>query len=81
MRGRGLIQGIDCPAPGLARAITARAFQRGLVLETSGPEGNVAKIMPPLVIEDALLEEGLEILAGSVVEVLSEEMRSAKSAL
>jgi len=81
VRGRGLIQGIDCPAPGLASAITARAFQRGLVLETSGPEGNVAKVMPPLVIEDALLEEGLEILAGSVVEVLSEEMRSAKSAL
>lgn len=28
--------------------------------------------MPPLVIEDALLEEGLEILAGCVSEVLAE---------
>jgi len=72
VRGRGLIQGLECADPGIAQAISARAFQRGLVLETSGPQANVAKVMPPLVIEDALLEEGLEILAGCVSEVLAE---------
>jgi diaminobutyrate-2-oxoglutarate transaminase len=62
VRGRGLIQGLACPEPGVAEAVCRKAFERGLVVETSGAEGRVVKILPPLVIDDADLEEGCAIL-------------------
>jgi diaminobutyrate-2-oxoglutarate transaminase len=74
-RGRGLIQGMDCPQPGLASAVSAAAFENGLVLETSGPESTVIKLMPPLVIEDECLEEGLQILSRSLEEVIARRER------
>ena len=63
LRGRGMIQGLHSPLPGLAGAAATAAFERGLVLETSGPDADVIKLLPPLTISDEALEEGLEILA------------------
>lgn len=68
-RGLGLLRGLDCPRPGTAQAICREAFAAGLVLETSGPENNVVKAMPPLVIDEAALQEGLDILAASAAAV------------
>jgi diaminobutyrate-2-oxoglutarate transaminase len=65
-RGRGLLQGIAC-APGLARRIAAEAFELGLLVETSGPEDEVVKLLPALTIPDELLDEGLELLVRAVV--------------
>lgn len=79
-RGRGLIQGLDCPAAGFASEVSAGAFERGLVLETSGPESTVVKVMPPLVIEDDLLEEGLQILARSLESVIAARGRRLRIA-
>ena len=56
---------------GAADEICREAFARGLVLETAGPEAGVVKVMPPLVIEDAELAEGLEILAEAAAKVAS----------
>jgi diaminobutyrate-2-oxoglutarate transaminase len=70
VRGRGLINGIDCETSELANEVTAACFQRGLIMETSGPQDNVIKVMPPLIIGDADLEEGLDILEGAVQAVL-----------
>lgn len=67
-RGRGLLQGLHTPLDGLATRITNEAFQRGLLMETSGgTASDVVKLMPPLTIEDAELERGLAILRASVV--------------
>jgi diaminobutyrate-2-oxoglutarate transaminase len=79
-RGRGLIRGLDCPAPDFATEVSAAAFERGLVLETSGPESTVIKVMPPLVIDDDLLEEGLQILARSIVDAIDSRERLARIA-
>ena len=65
-RGLGLIQGIACGEPAAAARICREAFERGLVMETAGPEGNVAKVMPPLTIDDLALKEGLDILETAV---------------
>jgi len=62
VRGRGLIQGLDFPTEGLAGRVCQEAFQRKLILETSGPNSNVVKVMPPLVIDEAALRNGLERL-------------------
>ena len=63
-RGRGLIWGLAFDTPGFAEAICQEAFTRGLLVETSGPESEVVKLMPPLTASIADdLEPGLDILA------------------
>ncbi len=51
------------PNAELARQIVAEAAQRGLILLTCGTSGNVIRILVPLTASDALLDEGLGILA------------------
>jgi diaminobutyrate-2-oxoglutarate transaminase len=65
-RGRGMIQGLAC-APGLAGRIVEEAFALGLIVETSGPEDEVVKLLPALTIPDEQLDEGLELLVRAVV--------------
>jgi diaminobutyrate-2-oxoglutarate transaminase len=68
-RGRGLMQGIAIEQEGLAGKICAEAFQRGLIVETSGPNDEVVKFLPPLVIDREGLEKGLSILEESIIQV------------
>jgi len=73
VRGRGMIQAIACPTcPNLAGAVSAAAWERNLIVETSGTDGNVVKLLPPLTIETELLEEGLDIIEASFEQVLSD---------
>lgn len=72
IRGRGLIQGVAFRDPQLAGRIGALAFERGLIMETSGPKGEVMKLMPPLTVEKATLDEGFAIIADSVQEALKQ---------
>jgi diaminobutyrate-2-oxoglutarate transaminase len=66
VRGRGMIQGIAFPEGELAEKICAAAFERGLIMETSGPDGEVMKLLPPLTIDDAGLEQGFDIIEQSL---------------
>jgi diaminobutyrate-2-oxoglutarate transaminase len=68
VRGRGLIRGIKFTDPTLAGRASRRAFETGLLFETSGPRGDVVKIMPSLLLDDEELERGLDIVAASVDE-------------
>ncbi|BCJ86705.1 diaminobutyrate--2-oxoglutarate transaminase [Effusibacillus dendaii] len=65
VRGRGLIQGIALGVDGLAEKICAAAFDKGLIMETSGPSSEVIKLLPPLIIDNEGLEKGLQIIAAS----------------
>jgi diaminobutyrate-2-oxoglutarate transaminase len=71
-RGRGMMQALDCTSGYLAARISALAFEKGLIMETSGSEDQVLKCMIPLTITDDELERGLDILEESVIEALSE---------
>ncbi|MFD2759790.1 diaminobutyrate--2-oxoglutarate transaminase [Lentibacillus juripiscarius] len=71
-RGRGLMQGIAMGKPELADEICAEAFQRGLIVETSGPKDEVVKFLPPLNIDKEGLEKGLNILEDSIKTVLGQ---------
>ena len=51
------------PDADLAKRITAEATVRGLILLTCGSYGNVIRILVPLTASDALLDEGLAIMA------------------
>jgi diaminobutyrate-2-oxoglutarate transaminase len=68
-KGRGMMQGLQCRDGKQAGAITALAFQRGLVIETSGSDSQVVKCLCPLTIERSDLDAGLDILAACAAEV------------
>ncbi|TEA78156.1 diaminobutyrate--2-oxoglutarate transaminase [Allopusillimonas ginsengisoli] len=74
VRGRGLIQGLVTPADDdLANQFARRCFEHGVVIETSGANDEVLKLLPALTIEDELLERGLGVIERSVAEVLAEK--------
>ncbi|MEP7179373.1 MAG: aminotransferase class III-fold pyridoxal phosphate-dependent enzyme, partial [Pseudonocardiales bacterium] len=69
VRGRGAMLAVELVAPGttdpdptLTAAVSAACHQQGLITLTAGTFGNVLRFLPPLVIDDALLSEGLDIL-------------------
>lgn len=67
--GRGLMLGLRFRRASDASAAAAACFARGLVIETAGPHGEVLKLMPPLVVSQAELARGLDILREAVEEV------------
>jgi diaminobutyrate-2-oxoglutarate transaminase len=69
-KGRGLARGLEFASGELAGKVCAAAFQRGLLMETSGPDGEVMKLLPPLTLTEDELSEGLDIVAESVKSVL-----------
>ena len=71
VRGKGLMQGIACPSGEIASQICQKAFEKNLVIETSGNRGQVVKCLCPLTISEENLREGLERLATSIDEVLN----------
>ena len=53
----------DQPLADLAKAVAAEAAKLGLILLTCGTYGNVIRILVPLTASDALIDEGLGLLA------------------
>ncbi len=71
-RGRGMMRGIDVGSGEIASMITACAFERGIIIETSGAHDEIVKVLAPLTIDDASFEQGLDILAECVRDVLAQ---------
>ena len=72
VRGRGLLTGIAFPDASAAEKIAAAAYERGLLVETSGPEDEVLKTMPPLTIASEELARGLAVLEEATASVLGD---------
>jgi 4-aminobutyrate aminotransferase/(S)-3-amino-2-methylpropionate transaminase len=69
VRGRGAMIAIELaeagslePAPAVAGQVAKACHAAGLVVLTCGTFGNVLRFLPPLVIGEDLLEEGMSIL-------------------
>ncbi|WP_402466917.1 diaminobutyrate--2-oxoglutarate transaminase [Isoptericola aurantiacus] len=69
-KGRGLARGLQMPDGEIAGRVTAEAFQRGLLVETSGPDSEVVKLLPPLTITEDELRQGLAIIDESLAAAL-----------
>ncbi len=69
VRGRGLYVGIELvkndtdhsPDPDLLAKLQKQCFPKGLIVWKGGRSGNVARVMPALVITEELLDAGLTI--------------------
>lgn len=75
VRGRGAMIAIEFaepgtlePVEGLVPRVAKRCAQAGVIVLTAGTYGNVIRLLPPLVIDDELLIEGLDVLSESVKE-------------
>lgn len=60
---------IGRPAADIASALKSEAARRGLLLLTCGNYGNVVRVMVPLTIPQAQLDEGLDIFEASLAAV------------
>ena len=77
VRGRGAMLAIEFaeadglrPDPAAAQAVARAGAAQGVILLTCGTWGNVIRLLPPLVIDDDLLEEGIDVLESAVAETL-----------
>jgi 4-aminobutyrate aminotransferase/(S)-3-amino-2-methylpropionate transaminase len=85
IRGLGAMQAVEfitdrasrAPDAGLTNAIVAEAEARGLILLTCGTRGNVVRLLPPLTIPFAVLEEGLDILETSIEAAITKTAAAA----
>jgi len=76
-KGRGMMRGIALPNGETAAAVTKIAFERGLLIETSGSNDEVVKCLAPLTIDEAEFDRGLDILQSAVTDALSSADRAA----
>jgi 4-aminobutyrate aminotransferase-like enzyme len=60
------------PAADLTKKLTIRARELGLILLSCGIYGNVVRILVPITAEDAIVDEGLAIIAKAASELLSD---------
>ena len=70
-RGRGMMRGIDVGSGEIAARITGACFDAGLIIETSGAHDEIVKVLAPLVIDDATLNAGLDILETALAEAIA----------
>ena len=78
VRGRGLMVGVEfvtdkkskAPAKAFATRVVNRAFQNGLLLLECGASG--IRLIPPLMIDAALVDEGMSLLEKSMREAQAE---------
>lgn len=77
VRGIGLMMAIEmvtdkktkAPGPNLARLVRKYAHQRGVMIEVGGHFGNVARLLPPLVITEDLAAKGVDIIVGVIKDI------------
>jgi diaminobutyrate-2-oxoglutarate transaminase len=68
-RGSGLLCGLDVGSTSKAADIATAAFNRRLIVETCGAGDATIKLLPPLVVTDDELVDGLARLADAVSDV------------
>lgn len=72
VRGRGAMMAIEFvdgqgrPDAALAGAVARASIANGVIVLTCGTHGNVIRFLPPLSIGDALLHEGLDVVAAAL---------------
>jgi 4-aminobutyrate aminotransferase/(S)-3-amino-2-methylpropionate transaminase len=74
VRGRGAMRAMELVADRATKepldaatmdALSRSALERGLIVLTAGTYGNVVRLLPPITIDDGLLDEGLDLLEGA----------------
>jgi 4-aminobutyrate aminotransferase/(S)-3-amino-2-methylpropionate transaminase len=54
------------PAPDTARQVASQCHSEGVLLLICGTYGNVIRLLPPLVMSQAMLSDGLDVLERAI---------------
>ena len=57
---------VVCGDPARAKRIASSCHEQGVIVLTAGTHGNVVRLLPPLVLAEGLLDEGLDALDTAV---------------
>lgn len=75
VRGKGLMIGLEivrpqdkAPAADIAKKLEQRIIKRGALISTTGVNGNVLRITPPLVITDAQIDRACDAIEASLAD-------------
>ena len=80
VRGRGAMCALELVADRATKepldaatmnAIAAACLQRGVIVLTAGTYGNVLRLLPPINIDAALLDDGLDVLEESIAAAVA----------
>jgi 4-aminobutyrate aminotransferase / (S)-3-amino-2-methylpropionate transaminase / 5-aminovalerate transaminase len=77
VRGLGAMVGIEFvkdkvskePDAVFTKAVVKRCYEQGVIVLTAGSRGNVIRLLPPLVIRDAQIEEAMQVFVSVVQDV------------
>jgi len=70
-----MIWGIEFSNAEMASLVCRKAFEKGLLIETSGARDQVVKLLPPLTISIEDLRYGLTVLNDSIAAVVEEQKK------
>lgn len=79
VKGRGMMIGISCPDGDTAAAICREAFDRGLIIETSGNHSQVVKCLCPLIISEQQITQAMDILEQAFAAVMTADVKNQAS--
>ena len=82
VRGLGAMQALELvrskrtrePADEETKQVSQYCYEHGLVILTAGSYSNVIRLLMPLVVTDAQMEEAMDVLEGALAHVCSEEI-------
>lgn len=57
------------PASEMTKKVRKYAHQRGVMIEVGGHHGNVARLLPPLIISEDLMMKGIDVLEGVIKDL------------
>ena len=73
VRGRGFVWALEATKyDDIASRVQEICFQNQLIIETCGSRGQALKPLPPLIISDAELTQGLDIIEAAYAEIATE---------
>lgn len=78
LKGRGLMQGVDVGSGELAGEICAQAYENGLVIETSGSDDEVVKVLAPLTTPHDIFSKGLSLMVEAARDVTAKHRVAAE---
>lgn len=81
VRGRGMVWGIEFPQRGMASEISRACFNKNLIIETSGANNQVLKFLPPLITEEEILIEGMNLIDEAIGELLAQKEQHSQGAM
>ncbi|SNR74608.1 diaminobutyrate--2-oxoglutarate transaminase [Puniceibacterium sediminis] len=80
-KGRGMFMGLDCRNPETAGNLAGWLFDKGVIIETCGPEDEVLKMLSPLMVTEAELAKVLGLISEGLIALNTHQISPDHAAI